>query len=82
MNNDEFLRRLGLNIKIARIIKGFSQDDIAGRLDIDKSYLSKLERGLANPSIIYLRELALCLGLNIKDLVDTDFDPKKMISIN
>ena len=81
MNKDEFLRMLGLNIKIVRTIKGLSQDDIANKLDIDKSYFSKLERGLANPSIIYLRELSACLGVDIKELVDTDMSAKKMMKL-
>ena len=70
MNNKEFLKKLGLKIKVARTIKGLSQEDLMGELNIDKSYLSKLERGLANPSILYVKQIAEYLDIPLKELFD------------
>ena len=57
-------------LKILRNIKKLSQDDIANELNIDKSYYSKVERGLTNPTIVYLRNLAQILEVELNELVD------------
>ncbi|MBQ8168128.1 helix-turn-helix transcriptional regulator [bacterium] len=69
MDDKVFLKNLGLKIKVARTIKGLSQEDLMGALGIDKSYLSKLERGLANPSILYLRQIANYLDISLSELI-------------
>ena len=70
MDDKEFLKALGLKIKILRTLKEVSQDDISNAIGVDKSYFSKLERGLANPSILYLRSLANYFDVNIENLLD------------
>ena len=54
MNDSEYLKKIGLKLKIYRSLKGYSQDDIVSKLDVDKSYYSKVERGLTNPTLLYL----------------------------
>ena len=61
MTNEEYLQRLGIKLKILRNIK---------KLNIDKSYYSKVERGLTNPTIVYLRNLAQILEVELNELVD------------
>ena len=70
MDDKEYLKRLGLKLKILRSLKNFSQDDIASKLNIDKSYYSKIERGLANSTIIYIKHLSEILETNLSSLVD------------
>lgn len=70
MTNEEYLQRLGIKLKILRNIRKLSQDDIANELNIDKSYYSKVERGLTNPTIVYLRNLAQILEVELNELVD------------
>jgi transcriptional regulator with XRE-family HTH domain len=70
MDDKDFLKKLGLKIKILRNIKKLSQDDIANRLNIDKSYYSKLERGLANPTVLYLLHLADIFEIECAELLD------------
>ena len=71
MEEKEYLKRLGLKIKILRNLKNLSQDDIADKLFIDKSYYSKVERGLTNPTILYLRNLSKVLETSLSELVDS-----------
>lgn len=71
MDDKELLKRLGLKLKILRNLKNLSQDDVANRLNIDKSYYSKLERGLANPTFLYLKHLSEILEVNLTELVDS-----------
>lgn len=71
MDDKEFLKKIGLKIKVYRSLKGYSQDDVANRLDIDKSYLSKVERGLTNPTLLYLKNLSEVLEIKLEDIINT-----------
>lgn len=68
MNNEEFLKKLGRKIKILREDKNYPQDEFARILHFDQSYLSKIENGKANPSIIYLKQIADALETDIQEL--------------
>lgn len=70
MDNKEFLKKIGLKIKVIRSLKGLSQDDVVNKLDIDKSYYSKVERGLTNPTLLYMKNLAEILDVNLEDLIN------------
>ncbi len=72
MEDNDFLKKLGIKLKVLRSLKNLSQDDIANRLDIDKSYYSKVERGLTNPTILYLKNLSEVLGVNLEELVNAE----------
>lgn len=74
MNDEDYLQRLGLKIKILRTVKKLSQDDVVNLLNIDKSYYSKLERGLTNPTLLYLRRLSGVLEIDLSELVKADIN--------
>lgn len=74
MDDKDFLIRLGLKLKILRSIKKLSQDDIANRLNIDKSYYSKVERGLTNPTLLYMKHLSEILEVKLSDLMDPNIN--------
>ena len=66
---NELLKNIGFKIKGSRKEKKLSQEDLAWRVNMDRSYLSELENGHKNPSIIMLRNIAEAMGLDIKDLL-------------
>lgn len=72
MNDRDFLKKIGIKLKVLRSLKGFSQDDIANKLDIDKSYYSKVERGLTNPTLLYLKNLSEVLEIKLEELVNPE----------
>ena len=74
MDDKDFLIRLGLKIKILRSIKKLSQDDVANSLNIDKSYYSKVERGLTNPTLLYMKHLSEILEVDLSDLMDSNIN--------
>ena len=49
--------------------KKFSQEELADRAAIHQTYLSGVERGRRNPSILVLERIAKALGVDIEDLV-------------
>ncbi len=69
MDDKIFLKKLGSKLKALRALKGISQDDIALGLDIDKSYYSKVERGLTNATITYLKHIADFLEVELIELI-------------
>lgn len=61
--------RVGLNLQNARRAAGLSQEELAHRSDVHQTYLSGLERGKRNPSILVLARVAGALGIDIEMLV-------------
>ena len=49
-------------VSSARAVIGISQKELASRSGIDQSDLSKIERGIANPSVSTLERIAAALG--------------------
>ena len=54
--------RIGRNIFKMRKEQGLSQEDLAGIMEIERSYLSEMENGHANFSITVLMKLSDALG--------------------
>lgn len=71
-------QKLGLRVKELRAATGLSQEAFADKCGFARSYMSRVERGGANPSVDALQVLATALGVQIKDLfVDAPVKPKK-----
>lgn len=65
------MRKLvGRNFARLRHEKGLTQEQVAERSGLSQQYLSDLERGRRNPTIITLYELALALGVSHVALVE------------
>jgi transcriptional regulator with XRE-family HTH domain len=56
------------NIRRLRVTRGLSQEVLAVDAEIDRTYVSRLERGLENPSVAVLERLAKALSANIEEL--------------
>lgn len=64
------MRRLvGLNFARLRREKGFTQERYAEISGVTQQYVSDLERGLRNPTVVTLFHLAAALGVKPVDLV-------------
>jgi transcriptional regulator with XRE-family HTH domain len=53
------------NLRRLRVHKGLSQEVLAVDARIDRTYVSRLERGLENPTVAVLERLAEALGAQI-----------------
>lgn len=56
----------GYAVSMARETSGLSQKELAERTGIDQSDISKIERGVANPSVNTLNRIADALGGNLR----------------
>ncbi len=67
------MRKLvGRNIARLRREKGVTQEDLAVRAGYSQQYLSEIERGKRNPSIVAIYEFAQALGVDYLDFVRSD----------
>jgi transcriptional regulator with XRE-family HTH domain len=64
------MRRLvGRNAKRLRLALGMTQEELAERSGFTQQYISDLERGLRNPTVVSLFELAQALESTPVDLI-------------
>ena len=68
---------VGRNFARLRRVNGLTQEEVAARSGFSQQYISSLERGRRNPTVITLYELAQALGVCHVDLVVPDNDPAK-----
>jgi transcriptional regulator with XRE-family HTH domain len=61
---------LGARIKELRKFRGFSQEQLSEKVDIDPKYVSFLECGRSSPSLETMESIARALGVEIKDLFE------------
>jgi len=65
---DKTLAAFGRNVARIRDERGFSQDKLAEKADLDRTYLSGIERGVRNPGIKVVVRLARALGVPVDQL--------------
>ena len=70
MRKEVFLIELGKNIVRLRLLKGFSQSDLARACFKDRQSIDRLEHGKINPSAYYLKEIADGLEIETKELLN------------
>ncbi len=64
------MRRLvGRNVKKLREERGLTQEQFADLSGFSQQYISSLEQGHRNPTVITLYELAMALGVSHVELV-------------
>ena len=73
MDKQAILIKLGQKIKSERTMRGLSQLELATNVGIEKTNLSRIERGLTNPTFFSLFVLAQALDIPLKELVDIEF---------
>ena len=58
------IRKLvGENVRHLRQEKGWSQEDLAFEAKLHRTYISQIERGVINPSVVVIEKLAITLGV-------------------
>jgi transcriptional regulator with XRE-family HTH domain len=70
MSNDffDFKKILGRNVSVLRHQANLTQDTLAERCGLYRTYLSRIEHGTANPTLLMLVALAVGLEVDIREL--------------
>ncbi|MDQ8022081.1 MAG: helix-turn-helix transcriptional regulator [Moraxellaceae bacterium] len=62
-------QRFGRVVRQSREAQGWSQEQLAERADLNRSYIGEIERGDAMPSLATLAKLATALGVTLSALM-------------
>ena len=57
------------NLREARTRAGMSQEALALAAEVDRTYVSQIERGIGNPSVGVLHRLAACVNKDVSELL-------------
>ena len=63
------LRTIGLTIRALRRERDLSQEALADLAGLDRSYMSSIERGLRNISVLNIARIAKALDVPVRDLL-------------
>jgi len=66
---DQAKKIFAANVRAARLAAGVSQEELAFRAGIDRTYASQIERAIANPSLGITCAVADALGCTLIDLL-------------
>ena len=72
VDEDRLLRLVADNLRRLRVSAGLSQEKLADACDLDRTYVSGIERGLRNVSIRNVQRLADALQVDPRMLLDPD----------
>lgn len=61
--------QFGKRVRSLRLRKNMSQGDLAKKLNVDPSYISKIERGEQNISLKGIEKLAKALTVSMQELI-------------
>lgn len=62
------LRKFGERIRELRKISGLSQEELADKANLHRTYIGMIERAEKNITLINIEKLAIALNVNIKQL--------------
>jgi transcriptional regulator with XRE-family HTH domain len=63
-------KKFGSKIKVLRKQAGFSQESLAFKSGLHRTYISDIERGVRNVSLVNIEKIAKALNISAKELFD------------
>jgi transcriptional regulator with XRE-family HTH domain len=69
-NRNLGLNVLGLNVRKRREEKELTQEALAELANLDPTYISGIERGMRNPSVLSVLRIAKALGVTTSKLME------------
>jgi transcriptional regulator with XRE-family HTH domain len=70
MDPKDLRQAFASNLRRLRHAKGISQEDLAYSAEVNRSYLSKLEKGVSYPGLEIIAKLANVLGVEPAELLE------------
>lgn len=66
----KYLKSFGARVRALRKERGFSQEDFALEIDLDRTYMGGIERGERNLALLNIRKIAKGLHITVSELLD------------
>lgn len=70
--NTKILKNFGEQVKLMRKQANLSQEELAEKLGVHRTYMSFIERGLRNPSLLMVFKISRALKIKIPALFEFD----------
>ena len=64
-------RQVGANVRRLREQRGWSQEALAFECGLHRTYVSGVERGVRNPTVLVLQDIATALGVPAAKLLES-----------
>jgi DNA-binding XRE family transcriptional regulator len=64
----QLLLKLGKRVRALRLDQGWTQEELAHRSGLNRSYMSEVERGRSDVSLSTLQKIARSLGISLAEL--------------
>jgi len=66
---DQALKRIGSKLKATRRLKDLTQQEVAAKVGISRTYYSQIENGERDPAVSIMRKIAKSLDVEIADIL-------------
>lgn len=63
-------RRVGRNVCRIRKDLALTQEDLAFECELDRTYISGIERGIRNPTVLIIQKIATALKVQAHELLE------------
>lgn len=74
--SEDVRRLVGSSVKRLRLAAGITQAELADLVGVDRAYISGLEQGHRNPTIVSLWHVARALDVPVRSLFDEGKRPR------
>ena len=72
--NKKILKKLAINIAQKRSVANLTQEQLATRVGVERSYITSIEIGQKSPSLYCLYVIAKSLNTSLQELVNINLD--------
>lgn len=70
LRDEKYIKEFGKNLQKIRQSKKLSQEALANASDVSLAQITRIERGIVNPTLCTIKSLAIGLEIDVKDLFD------------
>lgn len=72
-------KNLAHHVKQRRRVLSISQEQLAFESSVDRTYISQIERGIGNPSLLVLSKIADALRMSVLELLTSPEKPESSV---
>ena len=70
ISDSEILIKFGENVRKLRKLKGISQEELAHRAGVHRTYIGMIERAEKNITLLNIKKITSALEVNIRELMN------------
>ena len=68
IRDEDILRKIGANVRIARMSRGVTQEKLAEEAGISQIQISRIESGNVNPTVCTIQRIIVALEISVNDI--------------